>query len=459
MDYSKYSTIVFLDANVILEGGKVGDQPWQDIDASGEILLLFVPQVLKEIDSKKRDGRLAKHARDFNRLIAPAAETGGPVRLVDGPPLVDLSLAVTNRIDWDKLHDLDPEEPDARVIAQVLNEKHSNFDARLFVSQDINPIGMATRHGLKVKRLPGSWLRAAEPSPDQRKINKLKEQVRVSKATEPDLEVLVKFSSGEPFEHVAVPDLTPDQKHELQRVIIDKNPRASQGQGGMFAASLNYDHEYNEKYERWVNKTLPKFVDSLSCDINLMYAQTPISLELRNNGAVQAEDLVLHVNVRNGTISDRWTIVPAWPFAPRPDANRFLSGIHSYTSLSDVRKPNIGRHEMYFENDADGGDSFEVHCQDFRHGRSWVFDAILTAEPTTNDDVVLIIGITASNMRGSKKKVFKLSHAISSKELSSIYDIRDLEFIGDLPMKEELKQLDEDHVFSRLNILNYDDKD
>ncbi|NIZ13057.1 PIN domain-containing protein [Phaeobacter sp. HF9A] len=459
MDYSKYSTIVFLDANVILEGGKIGDQPWHEIDDSGGILLLFVPQVLKEIDSKKRDGRLAKHARDFNRLIAPAAETGGPVRLVDGPPLVDLSLAVTNRVDWDKLHDLDPEEPDARVVAQVLNEKHTNFDARLFVSQDINPIGMATRHGLKVKRLPESWLRAAEPSPDQRKISKLEEQVRVLKATEPDLEVLVNFSSGEPFVHVAVPDLTPEQKQELQQVIIDENPRVSEGQRGMLTAALNYDHEYNGKYKRWQNKTVPNFAKSLSNDINLMWAQTPISFELRNNGAVQAEDLVLNVKVVNGTISDRWNIVPVYPPAPRPDPNRLFSGMHNYTSLSDVRTLNIGRHEMCFYNDADGGDSFEVHCQDFRHGRSWVFDAILTAEPTTSDDVVLIIDITASNMRGSTQKVFKLSHAVCSKELSSIYDIRGLGFVADLPMKEELKQFDEDHDFSRFNFLNYDKED
>jgi hypothetical protein len=99
--------------------------------SSGAILLLFVPQVLKEVDSKKRDGRLAKHAREFNRLIAPAAETGGVVRLVDGPPFVDLALAVTNRIDWDQLDDLDPDEPDARVVAQVLNEKHTDFDLRV----------------------------------------------------------------------------------------------------------------------------------------------------------------------------------------------------------------------------------------------------------------------------------------------------------------------------------------
>jgi hypothetical protein len=74
-----------------------------------------------------------------------------------------------------------------------------NQALRLFVSQDINPIGMATRHGVKVKTLPESWLRPAEPSPDQRKINKLEGRVRELQATEPDLEVTIAFSCDERF--------------------------------------------------------------------------------------------------------------------------------------------------------------------------------------------------------------------------------------------------------------------
>lgn len=459
MNFDEYSSIVFLDANVVLEGRKLADQPWHEIGTSGAILLLFVPQVLKEIDSKKRDGRLAKHARDFNRLIAPAAETGGVVRLVDGPPFVDLALAVTNRIDWDRLDDLDPDEPDARVVAQVLNEKHTDFELRLFVSQDINPVGMATRHGVKVKTLPESWLRPAEPSPDQRKINKLEGRVRELQSTEPDLEVKIAFSCDEPFEHLVVPDLSSDQKYELQAAITDKNPKASQGQGGMFSPTLTIDHDYSGKYDRWRDVTVPRFVDSVSDDINRMYAQTPISLELYNNGSVQAESLVVHVRVVNGTISDRWSVVPNYPVAPRLDTNVFLRGIQNFNTLSDVLPQNVGRHEMYFDLDADGGDSFEVHCQDFRHGRHWVFDAILTADPETTDDVVLVVKMTASNMRGGKEEVFKLSHVVNAQELSSIYDIRGLGFVADRPMEEELSKLADDRDFSRLLMLKYDDDD
>ncbi|MBJ3778811.1 PIN domain-containing protein [Acuticoccus mangrovi] len=458
MDYSKYSKVVFLDANVVLEGRKLGDQPWREIVASGKILLLFVPQVLKEIDNKKRDGRLAKHARDFNRLIAPAAETGDVVRLVNGSPLVDLSLAVTNRIDWDKLYDLDPEEPDARVIAQVLNEKYTNFDDRLFVSQDINPIGMATRHDLNVKRLPESWLRAAEPSPDQRKINKLEEKVRKLQATEPDLQVLVQFLSEEPFKHIVSSDLTQEQKHELKDSIIAKNPIILQRQKSAFDYTFTPDPDYKKKYQIWQNLAIPHFVESLINDINRMYAQMPIALELRNDGAVQAENLVIHVNIVNGTISDRWNIVPRYPAAPKPVVDRFFDVFDKY-NLGNVIPQNIGRHEMHFDKNADGGDSFVVNCQDFRHGRSWVFNAILTADPTTTDDVVLIVDVTASNMRGNKQKVFKLSHVIDPKELSSIYNIRSLEFIANRPMEEELKQWIKDRNFSQFNFFKYDDED
>lgn len=459
MDYVKYSTVVFLDANVVLEGRKLADQPWHEIEDSDSILLFFVPQVLKEIDSKKRDGRLAKHARDFNRLIAPAAETGGVVRLINGPPSVDLALAVTNRIDWDKLDDLDPDEPDARVIAQVFNEKHTDFDDRLFVSHDINPIGMATRHGLKVKKLPESWLRPAEPSPDQRKINKLEGRVRELQATEPQLDVSITFSSEKPFEHLAVPDLTSGQKHELQEAIFDENPKISQGQRGIFASHLSIDYDYSGKYERWRDVTVPRFVDAISDDINRMYAQTPISLELRNNGAVQAESLVVHVKVINGTISERWNVVPNYPLAPKPEINALLRDLHNYNTLSDVLPQNVGRHELYIDIDADGGDTFEVHCQDFRHGRSWVFDAILTADPATIDDVVLVVNMTASNMRGGKEKVLKLSHVVTSKELRLIYNIRGLEFVADRPMEEELNKLAEHRDFSRINLLKYADDD
>jgi hypothetical protein len=63
-DHERYSTILFMDSMVALQGKPLSALPWQEIDAAGPILVLVVPQVMSEIDKRKRDGRLAKRARD-----------------------------------------------------------------------------------------------------------------------------------------------------------------------------------------------------------------------------------------------------------------------------------------------------------------------------------------------------------------------------------------------------------
>lgn len=455
MDYSIYSTIAFLDANVVLEGKALSELPWDEIDSAGRILVLFVPQVLKEIDSKKRDGRLQKYARGFNRLIASAAETGEPIRLIDGSLVVDISLAETRIINWDELDDLDMDEPDARVIAQVLNEKHTFFEDRIFVSQDINPIGIATRHGLKVKRLSENWLRPPEPSPDQRKIAKLETQVRELKATEPELLASVKFLTELPFAHCVVSELSAYERSQLQRNILSANPRVSQSGGFAFNGAFDYDTDYNEKFESWRDGAVPRFVNELCGDINRMYAQLPMVFELKNDGFIQAESLILNVKVVNGTISSRWNIVPPFPSAPRPDTRGWISKVTDNQLLVDDFREEIGKHDMNFDLEADGGDEFEVHCQDFRHGRKWKFESILTASPHTSDDVVVIVSITAANMRGENRYVFKLQHETREIELSSIYDLKSMRFVADRPMDGVLRSALDAEDFSMFNVFTY----
>jgi hypothetical protein len=109
IDLAKYSTVLFMDSMVALEGKLLPTLPWKEIDAVGPILVLVVPQVRKEIDKRKRDGRLGKRAREFNSLIGPAAESGGTTPISGGLPPVDIGFATCERIDWDVLDDLDPE--------------------------------------------------------------------------------------------------------------------------------------------------------------------------------------------------------------------------------------------------------------------------------------------------------------------------------------------------------------
>ena len=51
--YAGYAATIFLDANIVLEGKPFAELPWSEIHSEGPILVLFLPQVLREIDDKK----------------------------------------------------------------------------------------------------------------------------------------------------------------------------------------------------------------------------------------------------------------------------------------------------------------------------------------------------------------------------------------------------------------------
>src|SRR5271168_2154456 len=136
IDFDVYSTILFMDSMVALEAKPLELLPWHEIDDTGPILVLVVPQVNKEIDKRKRDGRLGQRARAFNRLIAPAAESASTARIYEGQLVVDIALAVCDRIDWGVLDYLDPEYGDARVVAEILHSRGIPPGRKLLFSHD-----------------------------------------------------------------------------------------------------------------------------------------------------------------------------------------------------------------------------------------------------------------------------------------------------------------------------------
>lgn len=188
-EYSEFSTKIFIDSNVVLEALPLKDLPWSEIDPVGPILILLTPTLLSEVDSKKRDGRLGVRAREFNRLVAPIAEHGQPINLVADTPRVDIVIARCHRIDWDSYDDLDPSQGDARIIAEVLNVSGIPEEQRRVVSQDINPLFMAQRHGLKTHHVSDNWLPQPEPSPQEKEITKLKVKLKEYEKTEPQFDI------------------------------------------------------------------------------------------------------------------------------------------------------------------------------------------------------------------------------------------------------------------------------
>jgi hypothetical protein len=122
INWQQYPVAAFIDSNVALECSALDGLPWKEISATGPILVLVVPTVMQEVDSKKNHARLADHARRFNRTLRPLLEGQATVLVRESPaPRVEIALADCTRVDWEQYPELDRDEPDARVVAQAMS--------------------------------------------------------------------------------------------------------------------------------------------------------------------------------------------------------------------------------------------------------------------------------------------------------------------------------------------------
>lgn len=135
INWQQYPVVAFIDSNIALECSALGGLPWKEISATGPILVLVVPTVMQEVDSKKNHARLADHARRFNRTLRPLLEGKATVLVRESPaPRVEIALADCTRVDWEQYPELDRDEPDARVVAQALSAQGPSPESRVVVS-------------------------------------------------------------------------------------------------------------------------------------------------------------------------------------------------------------------------------------------------------------------------------------------------------------------------------------
>lgn len=428
-DHTKYSTVVFIDSMVALEGKPLETLPWSELDGQGPILVLVVPQVNTEIDKRKRDGRLGKRARAFNRLISPAAETAAPHRIVDSSPAVDLAIARHKRIDWDQYDDLDPEGGDDRVVAQVLNARDVPDERKLLLTYDTNPIAIASRHALKSWRMPDHWLLEPEPSPSDKEVVRLKARVRELEESQPSIDVSLQFGLAQPQTIYRIEPLPNDARNAIASHVIRHNP--SQEDDSPF--NLHRDYSYNDRYREYRTKVVPAYAASVHRLFEVHYGQVPFNFCLKNVGNLQAEGLVLKLTGRGGSLHNRFTCYPIFgPVAPRP-----RSGIYPFRFAENaLRKPVVGRHEMQFAIGPNRGSIIELHCADFRHGRSWEFEGIATISPHGSTPFVIEVEATASNIRGIQTKAFEFGFTVENAKVGDLVDLLKPGYRVPIPMME-----------------------
>lgn len=420
-----FVTQLFIDSNVVLECLPLAELPWGTLDPVGPVLLLATPTVLREIDLKKRDGRLGPRAREFNRLLAPLVENGEPVLVTDGPPEVYITAAHCRSIDWKQYDDLDPGDNDARIVAEILHaKKHdsasSGGELRV-VSQDLNLLISASRHQIATFRIPEEWLRPPEQHPKDSENVRLKQELQQLRRTEPEFAIDIEVA--QPVSVLAVDALSPDQARAYTAALLQAHPKPQRAAHGF--VEVNLDPGFDKKYEQYATQEVPRYVECVHQRLELFYGQTPITVTVKNVGNVRADNAIVEVEIVGGWINARPIAVsPRGPAAPRR-ASPFDS-ILDRSIPSVVRK--VDRHEFQVDLEK-RSNYFTAQCEDFRHGQEWSFTGILWLDPHFDRDAVVKVKVTAANLHGHSSKVQPIRRVVEHVQATSLIDLQKLKAV------------------------------
>lgn len=426
-EYVDFPVKIFIDSNVALECLPLKDLPWSEIDPVGPILILVTPTFLREVDSKKGDGRLGVRAREFNRLIAPIAEHGQPITIVSGIPRVDIAIARCQRIDWGSYDDLDSSQGDERIIAEVLNVKGVPKEQRRVVGIDIYPLNIAQRHGLKTHRVSDSWLPRLGPSPQEKEIEKLKKQLKEFEKTEPQFNIKLEMQTM-PVEVLQIQELTEGEIAMLIREIVAANPKPEQKQD--LLSFMQQDSSLDDRYVKYERKTVPNFVKDYHKKLELLFGQIPFSLTVENTGKVRADHINIDIQIVGGWFNAKPIFASLRPPAPKARSPLFHPPfLHSVTPRRVVC-----RHEIEINEPRRSG-HFSAQCEDFRQGQEWKFSGVVWLDPHQEREVVFIVKITAANLHGEISTPFKLSKSVLTSRACDLLDLKSGKVMKDFYVK------------------------
>ena len=453
---STVELIAFLDANIVLEGKPVADLPWEEVMTSGLLRVLIVPKAMEEIDAKKRDGRLARYARAFNRLIAPSITDGHPIILRESDPRVELQMASCSRVPWDDYDELDPDDGDSRIVAEALNVRNVASENRVLISHDIKPLAYARGRGLPVHQASDAWLRDAEPSPKDKEIQRLKQQVAELRRDEPSFEVSVEVSDGRPLTIYKVSDLDARQTEALIANIKRRNPKRPNGRSDPYGLNSivygNQDSSYDGKYSNYISKKLPAFASKFSETLELLFNQRHLTIRVKNAGQIRADHLVVSVKTSDGWINGKVVYVsPVGPPAPIPRP-AYASALSIPSNLMrNMVPPRVGRHEFETTQRARRSCENRANCEDFHSGQDYSFEGVIA--PTSDiKPLEIIVRLTAKNLRGEYTKTLKLEKQIVPIEPSELVDLNTLKPKQVYPTEKEINRLIDAQDFDEIEI-------
>ncbi|TAJ77226.1 MAG: hypothetical protein EPO42_10380 [Gallionellaceae bacterium] len=423
VDWNKFSVVVFIDSNVVLECLALEQLPWREVHNTGSILVLITPTVLQEVDSKKNHPRLGDHARRFNRSMRPLLGKQATVVIRQSPtPQVELALADCDRVAWEQYPNLDSDEPDSRVVAQALTARGPSQESRVIVSHDIRPLNLARQHGLNIFHIGENWLRPKEKSEAEKRADSLKREIDAIKSRQPKLALSFRASKDTVSVH-RIHDLSSQERKEIQDTIIRLHPMPEQKRDftGNYDLLNQYDHTLSDRYKRWKEKVIPQFMREYERKLELNFGHIEIVFRIENVGQVPAESLLIHLSTKGGWLNDRYVIAsPVGPSAPSVRNPLFSPPLLHHRYQPDVQ---LGKHEFVVRDVPRRSTEIQISCADFRHGYDYEYRMIGWVDPHA-DEFHVKASVTAANLYGEIKEVSIVGKTVLD---SSVFDLVDPE--------------------------------
>ncbi len=413
---ASYDHVVLIDSQVVLEARPLEQLPWGDL-FKGSILLLVVRQVQTEIDRRKNDGRLGRRARAFNKLLDGFIESRVPSPVLANPK-VDVATVANRPIDWDALGDLDRDDGDDRIVAQALNAIVDNPTRLVLLSHDMRPRDAAATHGLSAVKLPETWLREPEPSPDQKRITELEAKVKLLAADQPQLAVRLEFVTPEPWIYREVSSPTREQvKAALDRELDSAPPQSRRGPFDVGIGS--FDHSHGERLEAW-EAAIQEDIPQIHRGLTKLHAQHRIRVTIENIGPISAEGLSLEIRSGNVVLHSMpyWVLVNG-PSAPHPRMFPYhFPTINQHNLLS-------ARHEpfSFYWDERGPDDHLILSCASFRQGKEYSVEVSVELLSRTPPRAQIEAIVTASNMKGDARRQLLVGVESVTAPFDDVYDI------------------------------------
>jgi hypothetical protein len=323
----------------------------------------------------------------------------------------------SRRIDWGVLDDLDRDEGDDRIVAQALNATVDDPSKLVLLSHDMRPRDAAKTHGLSATKLPESWLREPEPSPDQRRINELEAKVRLLSTDQPQLSVLLEVVTPEPWQYRQVAEATSEQTTAMLEARLASAPR--QRRGGPFDLDIGlYDYSHGRRIEAWeavIRENIPLIHQGLT----KLFAQHRILVTVNNEGSVSAEGLSLEIRSGNTVLhSIPYWVLLAGPSAPQP---RFLHHPPIGFDPRDLVHPRREPFSFYWD-ECGPGDHLILSCASFRQGKSHGVEVSVELAAGSLPKAHIEAVVTASNMKGDARSRLLVEVQPMATRFDAVYD-------------------------------------